>query len=99
MSFVGILCAPKQETYIKQTLEQYLPFRNVIILKEENMQNFKNITFETIAIFSNPGNTLDKIEILQKIIEKAKYLIVNADETIPLKQNTNFKRKCHYLWV
>lgn len=99
MSFIGILCAPKQEMYIKQTLEQYVPFGNVIILKEENMENFKNITFETIAFFSNQGNTFGKIEVLGKIIEKAKYFILNADEPIAIKQNTNFKRKCDYLWI
>lgn len=99
MSFVGILCAPKQETYIKQILQQYVPLGNFIILKEENIENFKNITFETIAIFSNQGNTINKIGIFEKIIEKAKYFIMNADEPIVLKHNKNFKRKCHYLWV
>lgn len=89
MSFVGILCTPKQETYIKQILQQYVPLGNLIILKEENMENFKNITFETVAIFSNQGSLFHKVEILEKIMEKAKYVIMNADEPIVLKPHTN----------
>lgn len=81
MSFVGILCSPKQEGYIKQILNSSLQGINIIVLKEETIENFKNITFETIAIFSNHLPT--KIEALQKIIEKAKYLIINSDEEMP----------------
>lgn len=98
MSFVGILCTPKQETYIKSILQQYVPLGNLIILKEENLENFKNITFETIAIFMGGESLFEKVEILGKIMEKAKYVIMNADEHILLKPHTNFKRKCNYLW-
>ena len=87
MSFVGILCTPKQETYIKPILQQYVP-----------LGNFKNITFETIAIFMGGESLFQKVEILGKIMEKAKYIIMNADEPILLKPHTNFKRKCNYLW-
>ncbi len=98
MSFVGILCTPKQETYIKQILQQYVPSGSLMILKEENLENFKNITFETIAIFMGGESLFQKVEILGKIMEKAKYIIMNADEPILLKPHTNFKRKCNYLW-
>lgn len=82
MSFIGIICTPKQEGYVKQTLHFNLDYENVIILKEENIENFKNITFETIAIFSNQASTFEKKESLIKIAKKAKYLIINADEPI-----------------
>ena len=82
MSFIGIICAPKQEGYIKQVLNSNLCAENVIVLKEDNIDNFKNITFETIAIFSNHADTFQKKEILAKMMEKAKYFVINADEEI-----------------
>ncbi|MBO5479378.1 MAG: hypothetical protein J6A04_06835 [Clostridia bacterium] len=82
MSFVGIICAPKQEGYIKQVLNSNLCAENVIILKEDNIDNFKNITFETIAIFSNHADTFQKKEILPQMMEKTKYFVINADEDI-----------------
>lgn len=97
MSFVGILCAPKQEMYIKQVLQNYMSSENSIILKEDNIENFKNITFETVAIFSELGNVFEKTKTLTKIIEKAKYVIINADAPIPFQRNKNIKRKYHYV--
>lgn len=91
MSFVGIICAPKQEGYIKQTLSTNLKEENVIVLKEDNIENFKNITFETIAIFSNQANAFKKKEIIAKVIEKAKYVIINADEPISCELMTERK--------
>lgn len=82
MSFVGIICTPKQEGYIKQILHNNLENENVVILKEDNIENFKNITFETIAIFSNKTSTFEKKETILKLISKTKYLIINADEQI-----------------
>lgn len=91
MSFIGIICTPKQEKYIKQTLNNSISSSNIILLKEENIDNFKNITFETIAIFSNKSNTISKKEIMLKIIEKAKYVIINVDEEITVEGLENIK--------
>lgn len=82
MSFVGIICNPKQEVYMKRILNSNLDDKNWIILKEDTIDNFKNITFETIAIFSKQVSVFQKKEILSKMIEKAKYVIINADEEI-----------------
>lgn len=85
MSFIGIICTPKQERYIKQKLNNSISSSNIILLKEENIDNFKNITFETIAVFSNKSNTFEKKEVILKIIQKAKYIIINADEEITIE--------------
>ena len=53
MSFVVIICTQKQEGTIKRIVNENLPNETVIILKQDNIQNFKNIVFDTIAIFSN----------------------------------------------
>ncbi len=86
MSFVGIICHSKQEKYIKQILTTNLPNENIIILKEDNIENFKNITFETIAIFSSKETIFKKNEMIANIIKKAKYLIMNSDEKILLDE-------------
>lgn len=90
MSFIGIICTPKQERYIKQILNSSIS-SNIILLKEENIDNFKNITFETIAIFSNKSNAFEKKETMLKILQKAKYIIINADEEIIVEGIENIK--------
>lgn len=91
MSFIGIICTPKQDRYIKQTLNNSISSSNIILLKEENIDNFKNITFETIAIFSNKSNVFQKKEPMLKIIEKAKYIIIDVDEEIIIEGIENLK--------
>ncbi len=93
MSFVGIICTPKQEGYVKQILHVKLSMENVIVLKEDNIDNFKNITFETIAIFSSQSSAFKKKEAIIKILEKAKYFIINADEEITLECVKNIRAK------
>lgn len=86
MSFVGIICNSKQERYIKQILTANLPNENVIILKEDTIENFKNITFETIAIFSYQEGIFKKKETITNMIQKAKYFVINSDEKILLHE-------------
>ena len=83
MSIVGIICDVKYESHIEQVLNRTLQNKTIFILKEDNIQNFKNISFETIVIFSK-NNTLAKSKIVRTLLEKAKYLIIDADEKIGL---------------
>lgn len=99
MSFIGVICDTKNENYIKQILKENLKNKIVIILKEDSIENFKNIKFETIIIMSNNKTTilneskLNNENVVKKIIDNAKYLVVNADEEINLNllQETNGK--------
>lgn len=84
MSFVGVICNSKQERYIKQILTINLPNENIIILKEDTIENFKNITFETIAVFSYEEKIFRKKETITNMIQKAKYFVINSDEKILL---------------
>lgn len=81
MSFVGILCTPKQERYVKPILNSNLQGMDVIVLKEDTIQNFKNITFDTVAVFTS--KLPKEEEVLQKIINKAKHIVINSDEQMP----------------
>ncbi|MCI8352019.1 MAG: hypothetical protein HFJ58_00025 [Clostridia bacterium] len=99
MSFIGVICDSKNENYIKQILRENLKNKTVIILKEDNVENFKNIKFETVVIMSNEKTTnlnqlkLSEKNVIKKIVDSAKYLVVNADEEINLNllQETNGK--------
>lgn len=84
MPFIGVICENKNESYIKQVLSKQLKNEKIIIFNQENIENLKNIKFETVIIFSNNYKILSKKEALKKIIKKANYLIINADEEINL---------------
>ena len=85
MSFIGIICTSKQESTIKKILNDNLKNANIIILRQDTIENFKNITFETIAVFSSQIEKFSNQETVIKIIEKAKYFVMNADEPISSK--------------
>lgn len=84
MSFIGVICKTKNEKYIKQILSEKLKGKTVLIFTKENIENLKNITFETILILSNNEQILCKREIVKNIIKKARYLVINSDEGINL---------------
>lgn len=84
MSFIGVICKTKNENYIKQILSKKLKGRTVLIFTKENIENLKNITFETILILSNNEEVLCKREIVKNFIKKASYLVINSDEEINL---------------
>lgn len=84
MSFIGIIDKSRNEKYINQILNKELKGKTVIFLNEHNIENFKNIKFETIMIMSNVTKIFSEKEVLKGIISKAKYLIINADEEISL---------------
>lgn len=91
MSFIGVICESKNENYIKQVLTKKLRNETIIILNKENIENLKNIKYKTIVIFSNNDKILSKKELIKNIIEKANYLIINADEEINLDLLQNMK--------
>lgn len=84
MSFIGVICKTKNENYIGQILTKKLKENNIIVFTKENIENLKNIKFETILILSNNEEVLSKREIVKNIIKKAKYLVINFDEEINL---------------
>lgn len=84
MSFIGVICKTKNESYIEEILANKLKENSIIIFTKENIENLKNITFETVLILSNNEQVLSKKEIVKNIIKKAKYLVINSDEEINL---------------
>lgn len=89
MSFIGVICKTKNESYIKEILANKLKGNTTIVFTKENIENLRNITFETILILSNNEEVLSKRVIVKDIIKKAKYLIINSDEEIRLNSLEN----------
>lgn len=79
MSFIGIIAENKNEAYINKVLTQKLNNYNIININERNIENIKNVRFETILISGNNKKILTKLDILKNIISNVKYLIINAD--------------------
>ena len=75
MSFMGIITNPKDENYIKKFLKKYINIEYVIFINEKNIENMRNIKFDTILL----GRKFEENEILNEIIRKCKYLILNSD--------------------
>lgn len=92
MIFIGIVTDSKSEESIISLLENNKILKNnkVIFIKESNIDNIKNIYFDTIIINENFKN-MSKLILL---LEHAKNIIVNIDEKILvkniIKHNVNF---------
>ena len=77
MLFVGIITDQKSENDIKKLLQNnnFLIENNVIFIKEKNIDNIKNVHFDTVVI----NKQFDKIDELNKVLENAKNVILNID--------------------
>lgn len=83
MSFIGIITSRKNEEILKKAilheLKQNEIKQNILIINEENLENMKNIKFNSIII-NKENNIVEQRKILVKqIIKNSKYLIINSD--------------------
>lgn len=85
MSLIGILTDTKNEKIIKNILNEKLNLdKNIIIINDKNIENFKNVSFETILITNN--NIIKNKQIhLVKIISNTRFLVINADIEMDLE--------------
>ena len=84
MSFIGVICDNRNENLIKQILTKQLRNENIMVFNKENIENLKNIKFETVLVFSNNGKVLSNTKAVKAIIGRSNYLVINADEVINL---------------
>ena len=91
MLFIGIITDQKSENDIKKLLlnNNFLTENNVIFIKEKNIDNIKNVHFDTVVI----NKQFDKVDELNKILENAKNVILNIDTNLDNEElnisNTN----------
>ena len=83
MAFIGIITSNKNEEILKKAVIESLKNRetkhNVIIINEENIDNMKNIKFNSI-IMNKENNIKEKRKlVLKQILKNANYLIINSD--------------------
>lgn len=86
MAFIGIITNQKNEEYIKRILCKNLQANDMILfISDKNIDNMKNIRFETIMIDKNIKNKKE----LKNMISNSKYLILNADLNLELDRLEN----------
>ena len=79
MAFIGIISDEKREKNINEILKRYLEKENkVIFINKKNIDNMKNIKFETILILENDIQIKER-NVLKQVEKNAKYLITNSD--------------------
>ena len=83
MVFIGIVTDSRSESNIKKLLynNNILNENNVIFIKEKNIDNIKNVYFDTIII----NREFAKMDELNKVLANAKNVVVNMDINIEYK--------------
>lgn len=81
MSFIGVITSVKNEAYVTKVAGDFWKEEQIIFITDKNIQNMKNIRFETIVI----DTTLKQVEYLKSLLSNTKYVILNAD--IVLEEN------------
>lgn len=75
MSFIGIVTNSKNEESMVKKIFKLFPADNIIFITSKNIDNIRNIQFETVVI---NGNIKDDVK-LKNIITKSKYVVLNTD--------------------
>lgn len=95
MAFIGVITSNKNEEVLKKSIENIVKNcsekHNVIILTEENIQNMKNIKFNSIIINKENKIVENQKNVLKQILKNTKYLIINTDiyKKMEIMQNIN----------
>lgn len=83
MAFIGIITTKKGEESYKKALTDILKTANlkldIIHINETNIENMKNIKFDTIVINEELTFILNRNKQLKKMLSKTNYLILNVD--------------------
>ncbi len=81
MPFIGIIAKESDSNFIKnEVLKNSTKNKfEIININKDNIQNIKNIKFETIVINDELTEFLNTSKYLEELMKKAKYLIINSD--------------------
>lgn len=89
MTFIGIISDNKSFEEIKEDIS--LENMKLIHINNKSIDNIKNITFETIIINKELKSLEEKINVIENICNKSKYLIINTDIKLDLNLDNNKK--------
>lgn len=89
MSFIGIMANRKCFETIKKKITEKIKDETIqlIQINLRSIENIKNIKFETIIIEDNVTKFKEHKEILSKIFEDTRYVMINTDK------NPNYEEK------
>ena len=81
MPFIGVIAKESDSNFIKNevlknTCKNKFEF---ITINRNNIENLKNVRFETIVITQNIEEFLTKSSYLKEMLKNSKYLIVDSD--------------------
>ena len=83
MAFIGIITSNKNEDLLKRAVIESLKNseikHNVIVINEENIDNMKNIKFNSIIMNRENNIKENRKIVLKQILKNAQYLIINSD--------------------
>lgn len=83
MSFVGVIVTNKDFEFIKKIIYKEIKDKiKVIRITKNNIENIKNVKFDTIVICKEMEEIIEKQKVLKQIVNNAKYLIINTDVNI-----------------
>lgn len=85
MSFIGVITNSKNEEYIIEELSKKIPSKNIIFITDKNIENVKNIRFETLVI----DKKINDIKHLKQVASHVKYVILNSDLSIDFRTFEN----------
>lgn len=75
MYFIGIITDKNSENNIKSRLKNNVKSSEIVFLNTGNLDNFKNVKFDSIVINTN----VDNPQSLNRIIENSKHILYNID--------------------
>lgn len=76
MAVIGIITKSNNIIEIEKTLEKYgIHEKNIVVITKHTIENIKNVKFDIIIIFDQ----IEDDDILKKILDSSKYLIINTD--------------------
>ncbi len=93
MNFIGIITSNKNEETLKKALLEKMKNKeskiNIININEENIENIKNIRFDIIILNKENGIVEKRKQLLKKILNNTKYLIINSDIYVKIDMTHN----------
>lgn len=98
MSFIGIVANRKCFENVKKQITKKAKNEDIILIpiNLRSIENIKNIKFETIVVEDNLDKFKNNKEILEKLCQSTRYLIINTDRNPELKEIEKIDNKITY---
>ena len=96
MHFIGIFSNYSEYEIIKQNIIKIVNRKDLelIHISSKNIQNMKNIVFETIVLCHQENINDEQKSILNKLCSNCMFIVVNADVFCKIKMICNKKTNC-----